>query len=281
MKPLFLFLTMLLLGVLARADDQVQAVQQALKDQGFYYGNVDGQPGPETDAAIRRYQIRQGLDVSGKLDAQTLASLNLEPSDTRNDGNTLHAVPPPHSDQSADAQQAAPAAEATPPPKVVQDDHDFLRSQAPATAQAPPPDEDSAPPSQRVEPAEPVQPPDADADAGQTLPPQYARFLRKTPYETAPPVVQRSTVERAQERLARLGFYRGIVDGQVSDSFVRALAAYQRDGDLPVTGRLDMDTLSDMDLLPRRHVLVNPPLPYQYYNAPPDSRDVYRGIWVR
>ena len=77
MKRAFLLLTMLCLATLARADDQTLAVQQALKDQGFYYSTVDGQPGPETDAAIRRYQIRQGLDVTGKLNAQTLASLNL------------------------------------------------------------------------------------------------------------------------------------------------------------------------------------------------------------
>ena len=98
MKRFFLFVTMLSLAGLSRADDQTQAVQQALKDQGFYYGQIDGQGGPETDAAIRRYQIRQGLDVTGKLDAQTLASLNLggaksDPAARQH----RQAVPPPPS----------------------------------------------------------------------------------------------------------------------------------------------------------------------------------------
>jgi len=39
-----------------------------------------------------------------------------------------------------------------------------------------------------------------------------------------------------------------------------------------------MDTLSDMNLMPRRHVVIR--APFDYYNAPPDRRDVYRGLWV-
>ena len=61
--------------MLVRADQMTESVQQALKDQGFYYGEVDGEEGTETNAAIRRYQIRNGLDVTGKLNAQTLVSL--------------------------------------------------------------------------------------------------------------------------------------------------------------------------------------------------------------
>src|SRR5271155_3152873 len=122
MKRLFFLLAILSLTGLARADEQLQAAQQALKDQGFYYGDVDGQDGTETDAAVRRYQIREGLDVTGKLDAQTLASLNLGGKSDDN-GNSLQAVPPP-TDNSTDAQTPAPAAQDNQPPKdVVQSDH--------------------------------------------------------------------------------------------------------------------------------------------------------------
>ena len=234
MKRVFLLLTLFsLAGAAARADDQTQAVQQALKDQGFYYGAVDGQGGQETAAAIRRYQIRQGLDVTGNLDAKTLASLNLGAGDNQTQS----------------------------PKTVVQSDQDFLRKQPPAATPAPATG-DEAPP----------QPP---PDAGQALPADYARFFRKTPYETAPPVVQRSTVQRAQQRLARDGFYRGVADGQPGDALSRALVAYQRDAELPPTGRLDMETLSDMNLLPQRHVVIHP------YAQPQEDRAVYRGIWVR
>jgi peptidoglycan hydrolase-like protein with peptidoglycan-binding domain len=59
------------------ADQTVQSVQQALKDQGFYYGNVTGDKSAETTAAVRRYQIRNGLQVTGEMDPQTLRSLNV------------------------------------------------------------------------------------------------------------------------------------------------------------------------------------------------------------
>src|SRR5436189_6291216 len=59
-----------------RADQTIQSVQQALTDQGFYYGNVTGDKSAETTAALRRYQIRNGLQVTGEINPETLHSLN-------------------------------------------------------------------------------------------------------------------------------------------------------------------------------------------------------------
>ena len=59
------------------ADQTVQSVQQALKDQGFYYGNVTGEKSAETMAAVRRYQIRNGLQVTGEMNPETFRSLNV------------------------------------------------------------------------------------------------------------------------------------------------------------------------------------------------------------
>jgi peptidoglycan hydrolase-like protein with peptidoglycan-binding domain len=59
------------------ADQTIQSVQQALQDQGFYYGSVTGEKSAETAAAIRRYQIRNGLQVTGDINQETLRSLNL------------------------------------------------------------------------------------------------------------------------------------------------------------------------------------------------------------
>jgi len=61
----------------AHADQTMQCVQQALKDQGLYYGNVTGTKSADTTAAIRRYQIRSGLQVTGEINSETLESLNL------------------------------------------------------------------------------------------------------------------------------------------------------------------------------------------------------------
>src|SRR5438034_5570490 len=60
-----------------RADQTTQSVQQALADQGFYYGNATGEKSAETTAAIRRYQIRNGLQVTGEINPETLRSLNV------------------------------------------------------------------------------------------------------------------------------------------------------------------------------------------------------------
>ena len=62
------------------ADQTIQSVQQTLKDQGFYYGNVTGEKSAETTAAIRRYQIRNGLQVTGDINPETLQSLNMSSS---------------------------------------------------------------------------------------------------------------------------------------------------------------------------------------------------------
>jgi peptidoglycan hydrolase-like protein with peptidoglycan-binding domain len=71
------FLVALFVLSSVRADQTTQLVQQALKDQGFYYGNVTGNKSAETTAAIRRYQIRNGLQVTGEINSETLRSLNV------------------------------------------------------------------------------------------------------------------------------------------------------------------------------------------------------------
>src|SRR5438477_13185127 len=71
------FVVAMCVASLVRADQTVQSVQQALKDQGFYYGNVTGDKSAETTSAIRRYQIRNGLQVTGDTDPETLRSLNV------------------------------------------------------------------------------------------------------------------------------------------------------------------------------------------------------------
>ena len=66
--------------MLMRADQVVESVQQALKDEGFYYGEVNGDMNANLTAAIRRYQIRNGLQVSGELNDETLQSLRIKSS---------------------------------------------------------------------------------------------------------------------------------------------------------------------------------------------------------
>jgi peptidoglycan hydrolase-like protein with peptidoglycan-binding domain len=56
--------------------DQVKQIQAELKSQGLYKGRVDGEAGKQTMAALSSYQKSKGLPATGKIDQQTLDSLN-------------------------------------------------------------------------------------------------------------------------------------------------------------------------------------------------------------
>jgi N-acetylmuramoyl-L-alanine amidase len=51
-------------------------VQIKLADEGLYAGKVDGTWGPDTSAALSNYQRNHSLEVTGKLNAQTLDAMN-------------------------------------------------------------------------------------------------------------------------------------------------------------------------------------------------------------
>ena len=55
----------------------VRSVQQALTDRGYSPGPADGQWGPSTEDALRRFQNSQGLQATGQLDSRTTSALGL------------------------------------------------------------------------------------------------------------------------------------------------------------------------------------------------------------
>src|SRR5207248_10906514 len=83
--------------MLGRADQLVESVQQALKDEGFYYGEISGEMNANLTAAIRRYQIRNGLQVTGELNDETLRSLGIKSSGSSR-SMTKAASPTPAAD---------------------------------------------------------------------------------------------------------------------------------------------------------------------------------------
>jgi len=58
-------------------DDTLRRAQQALERAGYEIGTPDGQMGPRTVAAIKRFQSDRYLSVSGQLDETTLAALGV------------------------------------------------------------------------------------------------------------------------------------------------------------------------------------------------------------
>jgi peptidoglycan hydrolase-like protein with peptidoglycan-binding domain len=205
-----------------RADQLVQSVQQALKDQGFYYGEITGQKDADTSAAIRRYQIRNGLQVTGELNAETQKSLGLK--GTAPVARATPTVPP----------AAVVRPQHTPPP-----DLSDLRDNAPAAEE-----EDPA-----YQPGSPQAAPDYPADPHAPNLGMRGVF-GGTPFETAPPEAQRDLIIGAQSLLARRGYYRSEIDGVFGPGMEFALRAYQSRFGLEQTGRLDMETLATLGLLP-------------------------------
>src|SRR5689334_8545184 len=105
----------LLIGLapLTRADSTVQEAQQELKEQGYYFGQINGQKDADTIAAIRRFQIRSGLPITGELDEQTLRTLRSGTASSSAPTNTPQA-------ERRENDETEQSGEATPPPREPQ-----------------------------------------------------------------------------------------------------------------------------------------------------------------
>lgn len=80
MKRFSLFLVILvgcLSAISASAEDLVRAAQNRLREEGFYFGKTSGVADSETSTALTRYQIRRGLQITGRLDGETAKSLGI------------------------------------------------------------------------------------------------------------------------------------------------------------------------------------------------------------
>ena len=211
-----------------RADDSLRHYQQALRDQGFYYGPVNGSSGDETTQALRRYQIRNGLAVTGQLDDDTRRSIDHAASDAAQSTPGPLVTPPPPAATPV-SQPRRPAA--TPPPRPV------VRQQDPG---------DQAPP---VDPRNVPQPDDRTRIAPSA---PLTNYFGGTPFEFAPPPVQTETIARAQKLLTRTGFYDGEVNGRPNHDLADAVSNFQEVNRLRRSGRLDTETLAALRLLPDR-----------------------------
>ena len=225
-----------------RADQTTSGVQQALKDQGFYYGDVTGQKSSDTTAAIRRYQIRNGLQITGEIDAETLRSLGVGVGAGR-----TKAPPPPDTSAEEEANDGEPPSQS-----------------AEISPQAPP----SKPPALRT--------PGGGYGPGPNQPPRVVSgVLAGTPYEMAPPDLQRHVVVGAQTLLARYGYYRSGIDGEFGAGTAAALRGFQARSGLVPDGRLNMPTLAALGLLPGQHAPSLRSSPRRILRRP-----IYRGEFI-
>jgi peptidoglycan hydrolase-like protein with peptidoglycan-binding domain len=240
----FAFLTLLLAGAGAlRADQTTSMVQQALKEQGFYYGDVTGEKTADTRAAIRRYQIRNGLQITGEIDAETLRSLGVGLGTTRAAATAQPSAVPEEETDAREGETPTQSAEMTP------------RSSGNDATQRPPGY------AYGPEAREPV--------------PSATGVFVGTPYEMAPPDLQRRVIVGAQALLARYGYYRSGIDGEFGPGTAAALRGFQARAGLAPDGRLNMETLSALGLLPGQRA-PGAHVPRRRLNG----RPIYRGEWV-
>jgi hypothetical protein len=101
--------------------------------------------------------------------------------------------------------------------------------------------------------------------------------LAGTPFEAAPAGVQRNVILSAQIGLARRGLYHEQIDGVFGPAMEFSLRAYQARTRLPVTGRLDLETLAALQLLPgARGPVFHPPRQHGH----PWPNEPIRGEWI-
>ena len=236
-NALLLVLSVLMVSSLW-ADDQTRAIQQRLKDQGFYYGEVDGQGGEETSAAIRRYQIRYGLKVTGQLNDETLHALGMS-------RDSVARPAPGYQDNRVPSNRQAESPYRQQPPY-----------------EQPPYQQ---PPGEYYGQPVPQGPGPEDYDEYRRAPfsaPQvatsYPRLFAGTIYERAPSQVQENVLYAVQGELMRRGFFRAVIDGLPGPATTDAIARFQQEAGLPMSGRLDNETLNDLRAFPGQR------------NGPPD-----------
>ncbi len=246
----------------ARADQQIAEAQQNLKDLGFYYGDVTGEKSTETNDAVRRYQIRNGLTISGELNDETIQALKKSSAAEAAATPAAPAVTPvPHTSPSESRTEPGDSGQPTQPfqGQPVQPGQPFQ----PGQPYPPGPGQPYAvPPGANV-------PPDGVYD-GRAIPPGGGAFAG-TPYQTAPPEVQHRVIMDAQRILSGIGLYKHPVDGSLGENLEFSLRAYQARVGLRPTGRLDLETLAALQLLPGPHRHMYPPRPA----LPP-----VRGEWI-
>jgi peptidoglycan hydrolase-like protein with peptidoglycan-binding domain len=210
MKPLLCLVVTLCAAGLVQADQTIRSLQQTLKDKGLYYGAVTGEKSAETSAAIQRYQIRNGLKVTGEINEETSRSLSSSENSVAaaSQSNTKPAASQPASirpDASSRVTQSSP------PPL----------SEQPGVA------------------ATSSDQPDIPA----TNPLSAASF-----YQSAPVHMNRRIIAEAQYQLMSRGYYRGRIDGSYGRQTAFGLRAFQSSAGLVPTGRFDLQTLNALGL---------------------------------
>lgn len=144
-----------MLAMAAQADELTLSVQQQLHAQGAYSGPLDGKPGEELTKALKDFQQRHRLPVTGTLDQATAKTLDdvsglalPEISMTPTASPTIAATPP------APAASPSPSPNAPPPPIPSESPNIPAKTPSPTPNESPPPTDQQSPPEVSPSPPE-------------------------------------------------------------------------------------------------------------------------------
>jgi peptidoglycan hydrolase-like protein with peptidoglycan-binding domain len=203
----------------------IRDAQRQLKAVGFNPGAVDGNFGPQTEAALRAYQHDYRLPETGKLDEATVRSLWPERfKASRAPSEAYIAIDPSNRELIRQAQRQLKALGFNP---GAVDGNFGAQTEAALRAYQ---HAYRLPETGRMD----------EATVRSLLPEQMAASPAPIDFS------DRKLISRAQIQLRTLGFDPGTVDGELGQQTEAALQAYQHAHRLPETGRLDEATVRSL-----------------------------------
>ena len=100
------------------SSDDVRQAQTALKEKGIDPGPIDGIHGPRTSSALREYQKKENIKVTGRLDSETKSHLmgqaSASPSATTPSASPTTGTPSADKPTTAEKPQTPPSAAGSP-----------------------------------------------------------------------------------------------------------------------------------------------------------------------
>lgn len=115
-------LALVVFGQSETPENPTAVLQQSLKDQQFYSGAITGEYDQATREAVRRFQIRYGLNPNSKLDAATLEAILS--SGRQMSAQPADAAPVAQSGAARELAESTPARERS--RQFAEDDRQFL-----------------------------------------------------------------------------------------------------------------------------------------------------------
>jgi peptidoglycan hydrolase-like protein with peptidoglycan-binding domain len=206
--------------------NMVRKVQQTLTSRGFATA-VDGQMGPQTRAALTRFQRAEKLEPTGQLNRQTLVALGLQKPDnaaTVDESYSRDTVRTVQRTLNSRGFRAGPA-DGSLNPRTEQALKEFQKSENL---------EDSGRLNRRTLAALGVRE-NEPASSGASAPAQPAAS---------------ATIREMQRQLNARGYNVGNPDGILGERTRAALREFQRSAKLPVSGEPDTRTLDALGITP-------------------------------